>query len=170
MIPITLLGLQKVSALLTTTDALSGALQTLNNQFNLKVPLIRSNDIALSTASAEIGDRNVQLRYPRVCLYSTGVKNSREEKYRAFSGTVSVVAEILASGNLVNDTDEWVHYYVEALTGLLRKKRRRLGGRRVFWRSLRSSDSGSKDWRIRFCSGSEGEFQPFCQSGLKIYG
>ena len=121
MIPITLLGLQKVSALLTTTDALSGALQSLNNQFNLKAPLIRSDNVVLSAASVEIGDRNVQLSYPRVCLYSTGVKNSREEKYRAFSGTVSLIAEILASGNLVNDTDEWVHYYVEALTSLLRE-------------------------------------------------
>ncbi len=121
MIPITLIGLRKTSTLLRSADALTKILEAANSEFNLKVPLIRSQNIVLSAASAELGDRNVQLTYPRVCLFSTGTKNSREEKYRAFSGTVSVIAEILASGNLVNETDEWVHYYAEAVTGLLRE-------------------------------------------------
>jgi len=33
----------------------------------------------------------------------------------------AVIAEVWASGNLVNDTDQWIHFYVEAVTDILRQ-------------------------------------------------
>ncbi|MGH9619657.1 MAG: hypothetical protein ACRD45_08120 [Bryobacteraceae bacterium] len=68
-----------------------------------------------------MGDDNVQLTYPRICIYPWTVKNTKAEKFRSFSGTVSVVAEIWASGDLVQQIDEWIHFYVEAYTLLLRE-------------------------------------------------
>jgi hypothetical protein len=51
------------------------------------------------------------------------MKNTQQEKFRSFSGGIVVVAEIWSSGNLVDDSDQWIHYYVEALTSILRANR-----------------------------------------------
>lgn len=119
MVPITLLALQKVSQILTSGDAFAQSVRNLGTEFGLRIPALPTNNILLSLASADIADRNVQLTYPRISLSSEGVKNAREEKFRSFSGSVSVAALVLASANLVSDAETWLHYYVEALTTLL---------------------------------------------------
>ncbi len=68
-----------------------------------------------------MGDKDVQLTYPRICLFSAGLKNAHAEKFRSLSGTVTAVAEVWASGDLVNQTDQWIHFYVESLTNILRQ-------------------------------------------------
>jgi len=62
---------------------------------------------------------NIQLTYPRVCLYSSNVKNTQFEKFRSFSGQVLLVAEIWASDNLATQADEWIHFYVESVGEIL---------------------------------------------------
>lgn len=121
MIPPTLLAAQKVSDLLTVNGALQQALSTFNTTFNLNIPTIPAGSVVLSSASANLADLSMQLTYPRVCVYASALKNSQLEKYRPLSGTISVVADVLTSADLVDDTDQWIHFYVEALTGLLRK-------------------------------------------------
>ena len=121
MLPLTILAAQKLSNLLTGEDALQQQIAAIAASCNVNVPLIIPAQVVLSSASPAIGDMNVQLSYPRVCLYSGGVKNTQLEKFRSLSGTVSVVAEIWASANLVTDADKWIHFYVEAVTDILRK-------------------------------------------------
>jgi hypothetical protein len=87
----------------------------------MNVPPLNSNQVILSSAGPEIGDKNIQLTYPRVCLYSNVVKNTHIEKFKSLSGTVSVITEVWASGNLVSDTDQWIHFYVEAVTDIYRQ-------------------------------------------------
>jgi hypothetical protein len=66
-----------------------------------------------------LADQNLQLTYPRVCIYSSTLKNSQIEKFRSFSGQVILVADIWASGDLITDVDTWIHFYVEAVTNIL---------------------------------------------------
>lgn len=120
MLPLTILAAQKVANLLTSGNALQEQISIIAASVNANVPLISSAQVVLSSASPEIDDLNVQLSYPRVCLYSTGLKNTQIEKFRSLSGTVSVAAEIWASGNLVTQSDQWIHFYVEAMTEILR--------------------------------------------------
>ena len=121
MLPISLLALQKVQDLLANGDVLSQTINTMSAESGLRIPTIRTSNILISSASAEMGDRNAQLTYPRACLSVSAVQNAHLEKFRSFSGNVTVLAEILASGNRVADADQWIHYYVEAMTGILRK-------------------------------------------------
>jgi hypothetical protein len=121
MLPLTILATQKVSSLLTSGNALQEQIASIAGSVDQSVPTITGAQIILSSASPDIGDRSIQLTYPRICLYSGGLKNTQDEKFRSLSGTVSVVAEIWASGNLVNDTDRWIHFYVEAMTDILRQ-------------------------------------------------
>jgi hypothetical protein len=121
MIPITLLAVQKIAALLNTNNALAEQITLLATTNDISIPLIQPSEIVLSSVDPNIGDNNYQLTYPRICIYSGNVKNLKLEKFCSFSGTVSVIADIFASGTLLQQIDQWIHYYVDAYTALLRK-------------------------------------------------
>ena len=123
MLPLTLLAARKLSSLLVTDDALAQTIESLAQSAGVAVPPITSDQVVLSSAAREIGDREIEFSYPRVCVYSTQMKNTQEEKFRSFSGAIAVAADIWSSGNLLDDSDQWIHYYVEALTYILRTNR-----------------------------------------------
>lgn len=118
MLPITILAASQARNLLIADGALAQQIQTLASVASVLVPTIAPSQIVLSSASPDIGDKDVQLTYPRVCLYSTGFKNTQAEKFRSVSGTLSVVADVWASANLVSDSDCWIHYYVTAVASV----------------------------------------------------
>lgn len=120
-LPVTLLAAQKVFTLLTGSNALVRQISQLALVANLNLPTIAPVDVLLSSVAPDLGDNDLQLTYPRICLYSSGLKNTQVEKFRSLSGTVAVVAEIWASANLVTQSDQWIHFYVEAVTELLRQ-------------------------------------------------
>lgn len=120
MLPLTLIATEKVANLLTQGNALQTQIATIAGMADEIVPTIGPGQVVISSVSPDLGDKDVQLAYPRVCLYSNIVKNAQTEKFRSFSGAVGVVAEAWASANLVTQTDLWIHYYVEAITSILR--------------------------------------------------
>ncbi len=123
MFPITILISQKIATLLNAGNALQQQISALATSCNAVVPVITPSQVVLSSASPDLGDKNVQLTYPRICLYSAGLKNTQVEKFRSLSGAVTVIAEVWASANLVDEADQWIHFYVEALTYLMRINR-----------------------------------------------
>jgi hypothetical protein len=120
MLPLTLLAAQKLSSLLTTNNVLTAVIDTLAAQNAVVLPAIASNQIILASAGPDIADREIQIVYPRICLYSNQVRNAQREKFRSFSGSIAVVAEIWSSSDLAGQADQWIHYYVEGLTAILR--------------------------------------------------
>ncbi len=133
MTPISLLAAQTLAAKLTTGEALTELLASLANDVSILVPPIASNQILTSSVPMGLGDNNAQFTYPRVCIYSSGVKNTQVEKFRAFSGETSITAEIWASGDLITDVDTWIHFYVEAVTTILRNTAGDWGNGISFW-------------------------------------
>lgn len=121
MLPLTMLAAQKISDLLTGENALQGKIKALAALSNLTLPDIISSRVVLSSVSVEVADKDYQLTYPRISLYSTSIKNTQIEKFRSLSGTVSVTAEIWASANLLDEADYWIHFYVEGMTEILRQ-------------------------------------------------
>ncbi len=120
MLPFTLLAIQKVSDLLTSNSALNQELASFANSAT-GIPTIDPGQVILSSAANDVGDTDSRLGYPRVCLYSSGFRNSQLEKFCSTSGVLSGIADIWTSADLVDDTDRWIHYYVEAVSALLRK-------------------------------------------------
>ncbi len=123
MLPLTLLAARKLVTLLTTDDLLAQTITSLAQEAGITIPVISSDQVVASSAAREFGDREIEFNYPRVCVYSSQMKNTQEEKFRSFSGGIVVAADIWASGNLLDDSDQWIHYYVEALTVILRANR-----------------------------------------------
>ncbi len=120
-LPITLLAAQKVFNLLTSANALEQQISSLASASNTNVPGIPAGQIVMSSVGPDIGDKNIQLAYPRICLYSSSLKNAQNEKFRSVAGLVAVMAEIWASGDMVTQTDQWIHFYVEGVTEILRQ-------------------------------------------------
>ncbi len=120
MLPLTLLAAQKLQALLTTNDALMTRISSLAAQTGAVVPALTSSQVVLNSAANEIANREILLTYPRLCLYASQIRNAQREKFRSFSGYVVLVAELWASGNMIGDADQWIHFYVEGLTAILR--------------------------------------------------
>ena len=123
MLPLTLLAARKLAGLLTANDLLAQTITSLAQEAGITIPIISSDQVVVSSAARELGDREIEFNYPRVCVYSSQMKNTQEEKFRSFSGGIVVAADIWASGNLLDDSDRWLHYYVEALTAILRANR-----------------------------------------------
>jgi hypothetical protein len=106
---------------LTANNVLAQQIGSAAQAANVVLPIIQSGQVVLTASSPDIGDRDVELTYPRVCLYSTGLKNSQGEKFRTLSGTLMVVSEVWASAALVGDADQAIHFYVDAVTNILRQ-------------------------------------------------
>ena len=123
MLPLTLLAARKLAGLLTTNDLLAQTITSLAQAAGITIPVISSDQVVVSSAARELGDREIEFNYPRVCVYSSQMKNTQEEKFRSFSGGIVMAADIWASGNLLDDSDQWIHYYIEALTAILRANR-----------------------------------------------
>ncbi|HEX4163884.1 MAG TPA: hypothetical protein VHZ55_00285 [Bryobacteraceae bacterium] len=123
MTPLTLLAAQKLAAWLINGDALQGQIEAIAAPLNVTVPPITSVQVLLSAATPAIGDNNLQFSYPRICIYPGALKNTLIEKFRSFSGTVDLVAEIWASGDLVTEIDQWIHFYVQGIGVILQNNR-----------------------------------------------
>jgi hypothetical protein len=123
--PLSLLGPTKFAEVLGLQ--FGSELQALTSQNGITVPPIPLDQILLSSASPEMADGASQFTYPRICLYSGGLKNNQIEKFRPVSGSVAVVAEIWSSGNFVTDTDRWIHFYVESFLSVIAKNTGDLG-------------------------------------------
>jgi|SRR5579884_2638913 len=125
MIPLSLQAANKLLSRLTTGvyagDDLASTIAAMGAALGTAVPAISAAQIVISSAPSDIADKNMQLTYPRICIYSSGISNTQIEKFRSFSGQVSLVAEIWSSAEFVTQSDTWIHIYTEAVAELLQQ-------------------------------------------------
>lgn len=120
MIPLTMVAASKLSALLTTNAALSQAVTNTAGQAGVLVALLDASQITLSSASPDLDDHNLMLSYPRLCIYAAQVKNGQREKFRSFSGNVTLAIDVWSSSNQIADAEQSLHIYAEAVCSILR--------------------------------------------------
>jgi hypothetical protein len=123
MLPTSIHTAQKLAALLTNASAIENEISSMSAENGIDVPVIVSSQVYVSSAPAGMAELQQELGYPRVSVFSTRVKNTQLEKFRSLSGSVTVTAEIAATADLLSDVDLWIHFYVEAITNILRENR-----------------------------------------------
>jgi len=119
--PLSLLAARTFASKLTRNNALAQAIASLASGSGPTVPIISSEQVLLSSIPPDLGDKNLLMTYPRICIYSSGIRNTQLEKFRAFSGEIGLTAEIWASADLATNVDQWIHFYVEAVGTLAQK-------------------------------------------------
>ena len=120
MLPLTLLATNKLLNLLTANDALSQAIQTSAASAGQETAPLNSAQIIGSYVGPDMGDLDLQLSYPLVCIYAIQVVNNQREKFRAFSGLVTMSADVWSSASLEQQTETELHFYVDGIAGILR--------------------------------------------------
>jgi hypothetical protein len=123
MLPTTILAAQKLAALLTASSAIEDQISSMAAESGIDIPVIAASQVFLSSAPAGMAELQQELGYPRISVFSAKVKNTQLEKFRSLSGTVTVSAEIAATADLLSNVDTWIHFYVEAITNVLRENR-----------------------------------------------
>jgi hypothetical protein len=120
MLPLTLLATNKLLNLLTANNALSQAINSNAGTLGVSVTPLNSSQVTASSVGPDIGDLDLQLTYPRVCVYSAQVVNNQREKFRTFSGVAAVTVDIWSSDSLEQQTELDLQFYVEGIASLLR--------------------------------------------------
>lgn len=109
-------------------------LQAQNRGLGLAVAqLAEENGVALATVPAasvvnqnvsfELSERSLTVKYPVVHVYADRIRNELKEKFRTFSGTVRMVAEIRVSHDRIEGIEEKLRLYVDAVTRVLDQNR-----------------------------------------------
>jgi hypothetical protein len=120
MFPLTLAATDKMLKLLIANNALTQAINSNAAAAGVVLASLDPTQIIGSFMKAEIGDLDLELTYPRVCIYASQVTNSQREKFRSFSGVIAVEADVWSSASLEQQTEMALHFYVEGISALLR--------------------------------------------------
>lgn len=85
-------------------------------------PLLDTSIVATNIAS-DVLEKSAGASYPRVHVYCEKISNSLREKFRSFSGTLRLTAEVRVSQDRVEDLETQLLLYVEAVTEVLESQR-----------------------------------------------
>lgn len=121
MLPLTMQAAQKFADLLTSSSGIETELNLVASLGGRSIPVLPSTQVFVTSTSTSMADVQQQLGYPRVTVFSNRFRNQQIEKFRSVSGVVSVVAEISATADLVDQVESAIHFYVEAIGNLLRR-------------------------------------------------
>jgi hypothetical protein len=83
------------------------------------IPLPAIAEIHTQNVAFDLIEKTAGAQYPRVHLYTEKITNSLREKFRAFSGTVRLVADVRVSRDRMEDIESTLLHYVDAVTDVL---------------------------------------------------
>jgi len=86
---------------------------------NTTLPPITATHIVSQHAAAELLEKSAGAQYPRVHLYCEKITNHLKEKFRTFSGTIRLVAEVRVSQDRTENLEASLMLYVDAVTDVL---------------------------------------------------
>jgi hypothetical protein len=86
-------------------------------------PLISAADIVARHVAADLAEKTSGVRYPSVHVYCDKVVNELREKFRRFSGTATLIAEVRVSHEHMEPLQGMLQLYAEAVTDVLDGKR-----------------------------------------------
>lgn len=127
----TRIGTQAVRELASRLRAETGlpfALARLEESEGLPSGTVEPAKVIETNASSELLEKRAGATYPSVHVYCERIENKLAEKFRTFSGVVSMVAEVRVSGDRVEGLETSLRLQVEAITSVLDLSRGSWGG------------------------------------------
>ena len=107
--------LEKLTGAAGLRDKLAG----LAEQVAFELPVVELEQIQVRTIAAEVHERSTAFKYPLVLVYPERIKNDQKEKFKRFSGTVSMVVEIRLTQDRVDDLEAKLGAYVDSVTDVI---------------------------------------------------
>jgi hypothetical protein len=121
MTPLSLEIPRRITQLLNSNAGLAPWIENVQITSGLRLPLIPPSRIIVSSASADVLDKVQQVGYPRVAVYTAKIENTLREKFRTLSGTATAAIAISVSSDGIQQAEDQMHFYIEAVTDILRQ-------------------------------------------------
>jgi hypothetical protein len=121
---------QTVVSLLLGGDGLAQTLAELEAGPELEA--LREDQVVHRHTSPDDAEKTGLARYPCWNVYCERMENRLTEKFRRFSGVVTVIVEVRTSADRLERVEEQTMVCTEALLAVLERKRGDLGGG-LFW-------------------------------------
>ncbi len=113
------LAMQKVLAVLRGQQGVPAAAAAVAAQQGLTMPGVPAEQIVGQNVAPEVMERSAGSKYPLLCAYCAKFTNVLREKFRIFSGDAELVVEIRVSQDRLEDLEQRLQAYVDAVTGVL---------------------------------------------------
>jgi hypothetical protein len=113
------LVVQKTVALLSGDGGLSATAQEIALMSGVTLPAITPQQIIAQNVSADIVEQSSSPKYPLFQVYCERLTNSHLERFRVFSGEVSIAVEARVSQDRLDGLEDQLHGCVDAVTQAL---------------------------------------------------
>lgn len=113
----------KLSAMLKADSGLPARIGALAVAANLDLGSAINAEIISRNVAAELAEKHAGTKYPAVYVYCAKAENTLREKFRRFSGTAELHVEVRLSHDHMDDLEQMVQLYVEAVTDVLDRSR-----------------------------------------------
>jgi len=117
------LAVQKTVALLRGDCGLPSTAPEISLMSGTTLPAITARQVVAQNVSADVAARSSSLPYPVFYVFCERLSNTQREKFRVFSGEVSVAVEARVSQDRLEGLEDQLHGCVDAVTQALDENR-----------------------------------------------
>lgn len=109
--------------LLVAEAGLSSALKNLGQGDEIGAVELSERQVVTQQIAADLEEKTAGAKYPSIHIYCDQMSNTLREKFRTFSGTVRMVADVRVSLDRLDGIDTLLQRYVDGLTFVLDNNR-----------------------------------------------
>ncbi|HYO84409.1 MAG TPA: hypothetical protein VES20_23605 [Bryobacteraceae bacterium] len=109
----------RFSALLRGNNGVEAHCANLVTAENLSIPVITGANLLEQNISLDLAEKSTHLRYPAVHVFCERLQNTLREKFRRFSGTATLVADVRVSHEHCDSLLQQLQIYVQSITDVL---------------------------------------------------
>ncbi|MDX2153225.1 MAG: hypothetical protein SFV54_20945 [Bryobacteraceae bacterium] len=113
----------KLAGFLSGTAGISHEIAALSADTGISLQPIEPEQIVGQNVAIETAERSGKVKYPMIHVYTDRMENRLREKFKSFSGTIRVVAEVRVSHEHLTNLERDLQIYLEALTSVLARTR-----------------------------------------------
>jgi hypothetical protein len=119
---------QKTATILRAPAGLPEGVAAISETGGISLPVFTSGQVITQNIPAELIEKTAGTQYPTYHLYCEKLQNTLREKFRTFSGTATLSADIRVTHDRLEGLDKRIQAYVDALTDVLDRQRGDWGG------------------------------------------
>lgn len=113
----------KLVNVLAATPGLNAAVAAIAQRENATLAPIAAEQIRRENVAADLVERGAGVNYPVLYVYCEEINNQMREKFRKFSGTLSLAVEVRVSRDRLEAVTRELQLYAEAVTSVLEASR-----------------------------------------------
>ncbi len=128
MLQVGSIAVDRFLGILKSNAGLASGLANLSLSANIELPVLNDRQVLAQNIAFELEEKTAGAQYPSYHVYCEKISNTLREKFRAFSGTARMVAEVRVSQDRLEQIETILGLYVDAAIAVLNVNRGDWGG------------------------------------------